>query len=151
MEGTRAVGVFCDDIREEKSGQDTIIGILPDNMKLSQIPGVLPKLGIYIRIHIDPKNPPKEIRARLSTPWGQDFDVGHVDHATIATALKQAAVRDLPLAGIVLKAILAPFAFNSGGLATVSVIFDGKESVCAMLNLIAVDAPTSATASPPPS
>jgi hypothetical protein len=35
----RVIGVFCEDAREEKSGQFSLIGLLPDNVNFSGSPG----------------------------------------------------------------------------------------------------------------
>jgi Family of unknown function (DUF6941) len=146
MKGTRAIAVFCEDIREEKSGQDTIIGILPDNMAAAQFPAVAPKLGIYIRVHLDPKSPPNEITVQFKTPWGEVVDVGRADKALIDSAVSQAMEKQLPLAGLVLKALIAPFLMQTVGLAVATIsVNGGKESVCAMLNLSEGKPPDSST------
>src|SRR5689334_2870375 len=108
MKGTRVIGLFCDDIREEKSGQDTIIGILPDNMNVAKYPSVTPKLGLYLRVHIDPKNPASKIVAKFKTPWDQ-HEIGGADEDLIKQAVDQANEKKLPLGGIVLKALIVPF------------------------------------------
>ena len=48
-----AIALFCEDIREEKSGQYAIAGILPDRLNVKRLPTVLPKLGIYLRFHLN--------------------------------------------------------------------------------------------------
>ncbi len=148
MKGTRAVAMFCEDIREEKSGQDTIIGILPDNMALANFPGVAAKLGVYVRIHIDPKTPPREITVKFNTPWGENLDIGKADKTLIDSAVSQALDKGLPLAGIVLKALMVPFLMQAPGLAVATITVDGSENVCAMLNLVRTE-PASSTAPPP--
>lgn len=47
-----AMSIFCEDIRGEKSGQDTIIGIYPDNVAVEVLPFIFPKIGVYIRIRV---------------------------------------------------------------------------------------------------
>jgi hypothetical protein len=136
MQGTRAIGLFCDDIREERSEQDTIIGIMPDNMTIGKFPSLLPKLGIYIRVHIDPQSPPSRIAAKLKTPWDEN-EIGGADHALIQEAAKQSIQRGLPISGIVLKAVVSPFRMQSPGLVSLTVSIDGGDDTpCALLNLL---------------
>ncbi|MBA7476021.1 hypothetical protein ES707_11396 [subsurface metagenome] len=150
MEGTRAIAVFCEDIREEKTAQDTLIGILPDNMAVSAFPSVAPKLGIYIRVHIDPKTPPKEFSVQFRMPWDEIAEVGNADSKLINEAVRQARDSKLPLAGIVLKAMISPFIMQRSGLATLVITIDGQESVCAMLNVKEGITPASSSTAPQP-
>lgn len=136
MKGARAVAFFCEDIREEKSEQDTIIGVLPDNMAAPRYPGVAPRLGFYARVHIDPNQPPSHIEVVVKTPWGDEIKAGTADGELIRTAVAQAKKNGLPLAGVVLKALLAPFVMKSSGLTLATINVDGEEEVCAMLNLV---------------
>jgi hypothetical protein len=151
MRGTRVVGFFCEDIRVEKTEQDTIIGVLPDNMAAQVFPSVTPRLGVYLRVHIDPRKPPRTIVAKFHTPWGETFDIGAADRGLINSAVDQATERGLPLAGIVMKAMMVPFLMKGPGLAMATVsIDDGKETVCAMLNMTEGSKPTiSSTESQP--
>jgi hypothetical protein len=47
MIGVRAMGVFCDDIREEVQGMHSLVGIYPDNVNVPVVPRMMPKLGLY--------------------------------------------------------------------------------------------------------
>jgi len=130
-------GFFCEDIREEKSGQDTIVGILPDNMFVATFPSVTPRVGIYLRVHFNPLKPPKKITAKFTAPWGESFAIGLAEKEIIDVAVAQAKERSLPLTGVILKAMMVPFKMQQAGLALATVSVDGgKDVVCAMLNLI---------------
>jgi hypothetical protein len=52
MSGVSACALFCEDVRQEKTGGETLVGVMRDNLAMSSLPGVLPKLGIYIRMNI---------------------------------------------------------------------------------------------------
>lgn len=47
-----AVTVFAEDVREEKQGTISLIGILPDILAIPNMPSALPKIAIYTRIHV---------------------------------------------------------------------------------------------------
>lgn len=137
------VALFCEDIREEKAGTDSIIGVLPDNMAVPSLPGAMAKLGAYIRIQLPLQNPPNEILGFLKTPWNQTVPLGKVDRALIDLSIKQAKATNLPLAGLLLKGVVGPLNIPMAGLMTIVVVIDGVEQVAAMLNVLA---PTSSSA-----
>lgn len=145
---TRAIAIFCDDIREEKSGQDTLIGIFPDNMSAPSFPGAIPKLGIYLRIQFDADDPPKAIAARLNTPWGEVFKLGEGNEELISRAVGEAIDHNIPIAGIIMKMVFAPFRLPSAGAAKVTVTIDGEDKVCGIMNIL--HAPTTSSTAPPP-
>ena len=45
--------ILCEDIRDERSGTETLVGVLPDNVAIRGPRGVMPKLAVYLRIQID--------------------------------------------------------------------------------------------------
>jgi Family of unknown function (DUF6941) len=139
------VGFFCEDIREEKSGQDTIIGILPDNLQVAQTPGMIPKLGVYIRFLLDKDDAVKSINIRVAPPASPEMPIGDLGHL-IEQAKAEAASRDMPYAGMIAKAIMAPFPVFAPGRIAIIVRVDGVDRVCAVLNV--VSAGPTPTASP---
>jgi hypothetical protein len=60
-----AVAIFAEDVREERAGTVSLIGILPDTVVLSAFPAVLPRLNLYIRISYDPNDPPSDVSCGL--------------------------------------------------------------------------------------
>jgi hypothetical protein len=149
MNGTTVIALFCEDIREERSGQDTLIGIMPDNINVDRYPSVAPKLGVYIRAHLDPDNPPSQIVAKFKTPWAES-EVGRAEKQLIELAAEQAKQRGIPLAGVILKAIIAPFQLKQHGLALLTISIDGGEDMpCAVLNLLEPQAISSNEKQPP--
>jgi hypothetical protein len=149
MRDTRVIALFCEDIREERSGQDTLIGIMPDNINMGRYPSAVPKLGLYIRAHIDPDNPPSQIVAKLKTSWAES-EIGRAEKELIELAAEQSKQKGIPLAGVILKAIIAPFQLKQPGLALLTVSIDGGEDApCAVLNFLEPPA-ISSNEKPPP-
>jgi hypothetical protein len=75
----QAIGLFCEDIREEKSGQLNLIGIMPDNLNIPATPAptdgkilqaMIPKLALYVRVHLEPEDDPGEVQISLIFPNG---------------------------------------------------------------------------------
>jgi hypothetical protein len=141
--GLRAVGVFCEDIREEKGGQLTIIGILPDNVNMPPRPEgaspatrvVLPKLGLYLRILMETEADVEPITVKLLLPEGEEIVLAEVDAALIAQSKKEAADRKLPVAGIVNQALMQGFRAPTGTMYA-AIETGGQRHICAVLNLI---------------
>ena len=147
MQSPSVTCLFCEDLREEKSEQNTLIGILPDNVAVLAFPGVMPKLAIYVRIHLDAASSiPKAIVAKLISTDGQEIDLPSWDMAVIDKAFIDAKANGTPLVGLVLRAVLAPLPISKAGVMVVKAIIDGTEYVAGNLRFIAAPA----TASAPP-
>jgi hypothetical protein len=129
------IALFCEDIREEKSGQDTLVGILPDNLNIVNLPGMLSKLGIYIRIQLEHEDNPQTIKIRVKGPLSQHLEIGSLDHL-IGQAKSQAQEKGFPFAGLVAKSIISPFPVQELGKIEAIVEIDGTEYICGALNII---------------
>ncbi len=135
------VGVFCEDIREEKSGQVSLVGILPDNVNISQPPpdrpnsrATIPKLGVYVRIHIGVDYDPGAMSLKLRLPDGREIDLGAVDKFLLDKAKNDARARQLPIAGIISQAVLMGFVLPQSGIITAILEAGQEKHVCAVLN-----------------
>lgn len=154
MQPSSVVGLFCEDIREEKSGQDTLIGILPDNMQLSPHPSaphqegipLFPKLGLYVRIHLDIDHKPSECTLRVRNTDGSLMAVGSWDQHVIDRAFNDAKQNQMPYVGLIQKMIMSPLPIPSSGKIVATVLLENREYIAATLNVI-VSYPT---ASAPP-
>jgi hypothetical protein len=143
-----AICVFCEDIREEKSGQNTIIGTYPDNIviqkpKASSAPpnsrAGLPRLGVYLRIHIGAeREPPKDISAKVISTTGQIVVQTTWERSMLDNSFNDSRKNQLPLVGLIFTSVISPFpiAEEGGKIRTVAVI-DGIEYVAGVLNVIA--------------
>lgn len=136
------IGLFCEDIREEKSGQYTLIGIFPDNLNLGVPPGpthqaFLSKLGIYVRVHFAAEDDPGPMKVILIFPNGTEAEIGKLDEALIAQSKAQAADSKNPIAGVISHAVHAPFQVQvPGKLLAVLETKTGRHT-CAVLNVSA--------------
>jgi hypothetical protein len=141
-----AVAIFCEDIREEKSGQDTIVGTLPDNLNVSSPPpspdavGMLPKFGLYMRINISTADQPKEVQARLIDPKGTVIAKSDWERSVLDKAFADARANAMPITGLVLKLVAAPFPIVAMGKLTAIAVVDSKEYVAGALNIFGLTA-----------
>jgi len=129
------IGLFCEDIREEKSGQDTIVGVLPDNLHTPRVPAALSKLGIYIRVQLDKEANPQTLKAKLRVPGGSDIPIASLEDL-IGKAKIDAEIRKLPFAGLVARGVISPFPIPAFGKVEAIVEIDGIEYVCGVLNVV---------------
>jgi hypothetical protein len=150
-----AVAIFCEDIREEKSGQDTIVGTFSDNIALPGAPPdappnalfVLPKLAVYVRMNLDFGRQPKQLSVKLLNTNGTVVTHGAWEPATIHKAFQDSRSTNMPLVGFVLKFVVGPFQVPSAGKIIAIATIDDAEHIIGALNVIF---PTASDAPPPP-
>jgi hypothetical protein len=139
------VGFFCEDIRQEKTEQLTLVGVLPDRVKVPPLPpdapaeavARMPKLALYARIQFEPSDRVQSMTTKLRFPDGSVVELGRVDDETIAKAKREAIANDLPIAGIVQQAILQGLTIpRPPALITGLVEVDGKELTIAVLRFV---------------
>lgn len=124
------IGLFCDDLRMERSGQETIVGVLPDNINVPSIPGAFPKLCLYVRLHLDLKNKPKAITFRLDSPDELEHPEVAIENEVIESSYKSADELGHAYAGIISRTIISPFSISQPGPFQIIVSIDGDEIIC---------------------
>jgi hypothetical protein len=136
------VGIFCEDIREEITGTHTIVGVMPDTIAMAGGPPLqagmsymIPRLGIYIRIHFDPSMKPTAISSRVSIPGNPDFILGNMDVESVTNAIREATSRKFPIVGLIFKGTLSPLQISEFGVAKIIVTVDEEEIVCGIVNI----------------
>ena len=134
------VGMFCEDIRAEKSGAFTLVGIMPDNVRVPVAPtpdqhGMIPKLCVYIRINLDSATPIKTISTKVHLPDGNVLDLGNVAPNIIEKAFEGTLEKGSPLATIVLRAEFPAFPVTTLGRIFAKVTVDDEEFIAAQLKL----------------
>lgn len=140
------IAIFCEDIRQELGGQHTLVGVLPDNIAVPNLPGAMPKLGIYVRAQIERNHVPDEITVNFKNSDGTQIPIPTWDKATIEKGNADATINSLPTFGLILTAVLSPFSFPAAGPVMLSVTIDGVTYLAGLLNIILV----SPTVSEPP-
>ena len=130
----QVVGIFCEDIRQEKEGV-SLIGILPDNIGGRGFPGRLPKLGIYVRIHIDPYAAIGPISLKIRFPDGSENALGSFDEEFVQKAQRDAKSQGSPWAGLVMNVVAGGITLPRAGRLTVIARRQTEELICAALNI----------------
>jgi hypothetical protein len=146
MQKWHAIGLFCEDVREEKTGH-SLIGIMPDNLRVSSVPGVLPKLGMYFRVHLDPAADAVAISSKVRFPDGTEHVLSTFDQGAVRATQEQSRSKGAPWVGFVMVAVASPLPIPAEGRICAVVTVGDEDIVCGALN---VEITPEATASPPP-
>jgi hypothetical protein len=136
MKPYEAVGVFCDDIREEVGGKITLIGIYSDNVNVTSIPGAFVQLSVYVRVHINLNFDAKEVILLMRLADGEEIQVGDFDPRIIkAQRAQQDTSNPSPYVGLVMQAQFIQLAIKQTGRMLAVVRINGEETIATSLNV----------------
>lgn len=114
-----AVTIFAEDLREERSGTETMIGILPDNVNVPQFPFAFPKMAMYTRIVVDHDFEVEPIKIYIKVN-DSEVSLGEIEVALIDKALADSKEAGSPITGLISRAISVPFAVQQASRILVS-------------------------------
>jgi hypothetical protein len=141
-----AIALFCEDIREEKAGTETLIGVMPSTLSVPSFPSGVPKLGIYCRVQFPVSLDDFAAEAFLTTSWGQRFAVGGFGQDLTAQAKSESMTIGLSFASVIIKGLMVPMPFPEPGRFEFILKIGHDERVCGALGIIPIS-----NASEPPS
>jgi hypothetical protein len=146
-----AIGFFCEDIRQEVNGVETIIGVMPDNVIVeggTTKGGFLPKLGMYVRIHVTPDIDVESISASVDFFEGEHRQLlGTFSRNQIEKEKEGARSTGALLIGFITKALLTPFPVPRIGPVRLKAKVGEEEIVCGGIRF--VDATSISSNAPP--
>ncbi len=129
-----AIGIFCDDLREEKTEQETIVGVFPDNIMFPSVPGGFSKLALYVRITFPSDANPGEIEVRMVMPDGNEFR-SNVDPALVEKTRIDSQEQGNPISTIISRLVFGGFMVTKLGRIIVHARIGSREMIIATLNL----------------
>jgi hypothetical protein len=137
------VAFFCEDIREEKSGMSTLVGVLPDNVNVSSLPFAFPKIGIYLRINMPADgDDPKSVIFWLTSPDPPQMQPTPIEPSVIEKARREAKEREAVNGGVITKIVIAPLQIRTAGRINLHVKIDDKEFIGGTLNVQLLNNPS---------
>jgi hypothetical protein len=145
MNNINATAFFCQDIREEVHGTKSIIGILPNNIGVPEIRGMIPKMGIYFQIHVPIRDDIRKLTTIIRFSDKSDLQLSEVSAELIAEAKQEALSNELPFIGFISTVLISPFEIKETGSILALVNFNDEEYVCGILNVKLTPAATPTT------
>jgi hypothetical protein len=127
------VALFCSDVREEKAGTVTIVGVFPDNMNVSKVPAALPKLCVYVRMHVHVDFDPGPLFTRIVMD-GQEVSRSDVQDELIQTTRAKGKAMGRSFIGLISTFAMSPLPIAKAGQIQALVTAGGKEYVAGSLN-----------------
>lgn len=137
-----ATALFCEDVREERGGQHSLVGILPDNVTVESVPGLAPKLGVYLRTNFDPKADIVPVSYRLVLPDGSTPVTDEVKREVLEKARADAIRDSNPFAGLVSRVVISPFPLEQPGRIRMLVRVGEEEFLAGSINVRVASAST---------
>jgi hypothetical protein len=132
MNDISVIAMFCSDVRQEMGGTQTIVGVFPDSVNLSAIPGAFAQMHVYVRMHIRPSFRPSSIVTRLVLPDGAE-EISEMDMKLIETARGKAIASGATYMGLLATFALAPMHIKQEGRLQAIVSVDGVDHVAGAL------------------
>jgi hypothetical protein len=149
-----AVAVFCDSIRQEVGGAETLVGVMTDNVNVPEVPAAMGRLALYVRIQIDPDFDPNPVSLALRLPDDTEVDLGKVDATVFDRARQQAREQGKPYAGVIVRSVMGPFGILKYGRIEAILRTSTDKILCGHLTFRAPDssaiAVSTSTAPSPP-
>ena len=144
---TSVIALFCEDIREEKSGALTLVGVLGDNVNVPPQPeclntvAMLPRLCVYLRVNFDVSAELGPVTFRIIMPDGTEVPAGGVDQATLAQA-RETREKGNPMGGVISRFQFGGLVMKKLGRMTVEATIGDQKYLAGFLNFTSEGAAT---------
>lgn len=141
MNGIQAVALFCEDVRQEAAGTVTLVGLLSDNLAVPAFPGVMPKLAIYIRVHIPVDHKTENIKFFLCDGDSRN-EIGGFDKDFVNKTIAETKAMDNPLSGFILTVLASPYPVSRESRHWVEMQYGKVTTVIGTLKIVLQDSTT---------
>ncbi|MCW1991275.1 UNVERIFIED_ORG: hypothetical protein M2425_002727 [Bradyrhizobium japonicum] len=127
------IAIFCEDIRREVNGRETLIGVLPTGIRVPELPWQLKRLSLYyrIRLPLDQDTNQKiyiDLDAAGVTDAGIEADDQGIPKEVLERAVARARERNAPYVEVIARLRLDGFPIVGEGRIT-ALLFAGEEKV----------------------
>ena len=85
------ITTFCEDIRPDRDGQVTFVGVFTTGLRVIELPATLPKLGVYVSVVVPRTDVIEKLVTKLYFPGDDPQEPSWVSEADLGEAM-----RDLP-------------------------------------------------------
>lgn len=115
MHEIAAVALFCEDVREEKQGTESVMGVFPNAINVSGFPGELNRLALYVRIHVATTWDATDLRIYFRNTDDSLVELSVVEKSFVEATQKNAEQTGFSIAGLITKAIMPNFVVPKAG------------------------------------
>ncbi|MGP3661482.1 DUF6941 family protein [Burkholderia gladioli] len=127
--------VYCEDIRFEKSGQTSIIGVLPAAIGIPSFPHVIPKLGIWLRVRVERGSRIGSAKLQVVADSGKalaDMEISEQDFANQLSEIEKVGLLpgEAESVEIGINCIISPVVFDGETAIRTKLVIDGEEYTC---------------------
>lgn len=113
---TSSICIFCEDIREEKAGSSTLVGVFGDIADVDSLPSILPKLAMYFRVVFETRKAPLSISIMLELPWQEEkLNFGEIPKDKVEQAVTTARSQEQSITSITGRIMISPFNIPAPG------------------------------------
>lgn len=153
MKGVSALALFCEDIRRESTGKETLIGVMSDVLRVN-LPGKIRRLVVYYRMKFE-TGVEYDQAIMPSLEWNGEALDSPAPHEPLPISLLQGGIlraeeRKLPYFSVAARINLnEPVPVEEPGQILAFLNIGSERLLCGALTIIAK--PSSSTASEPPS
>ena len=130
------MAIFCEDIRQDTNGSHSLIGILGENMSVPHFPGMMPKLGLYVRILFHERIPSTPFSLFLHKPNGDRDELVTIERDFVERIFDEAAQTNNAPTTILSQLIASPFAVEAAGRHWIELAWDGGTLDIGGLNFV---------------
>ena len=134
MEKISIICLICEDIREEKSGGQTLVGLMPSVFNVQEMPFDT-RVALYVRANFDPHDMVVHKIMLYAKFDDERFELGEIPTKIIETATSDARQAGLPLAGVATRIQLGQLRFEKTMHFRVFANIDGNEKLIAAMNV----------------
>jgi hypothetical protein len=129
-----AVGLFCEDVREERGNKETIVGVYSDSISVPHFPGAFKKMVVYVRLHADIDHEINELRLLLKVPGVDEEELANFDLKGLEAGREQARLRGMPYVDLITQVTVEPLNVLSEGLVEATLqVNDERTPVVALM------------------
>ena len=139
MNNFNTIAIFCEDVRPEVSGQESIVGIFGDGLSVSSVPGFMPKLSIYIRFNAVSGFELGSLSFKMLSPNGNVLFENIVGKDVISRAIEESAAANMATVGIKTYSTFAPFQINEVGTFSVIASINEVETLAGFIKVSLVE------------
>lgn len=153
MTGFSCVALFCEDVRVEASGQETLVGLFSDNLSIAELPTTMPKLAVYIRFNCTVDFTIENLSFKMILPNGSLVFENIVETAILEKSSAQANDVKSPTRGVKSIVTLSMFPVSEAGQYSLYSVVNGVDYLSGLMNILTgvqnAPASLSTTAWPP--